>query len=103
MIRLTYWEGRQWEPIYIAPEHIRVVQLRRDERCQSRVYFGNDNYRDVKETPEEIVRMVQEYRVAMQQYMVACQNISAEISYWERQLDRIAGLVKEKSTAGTVE
>ena len=95
MIKLTGYGG---EPIYIAPEHIRVIQPNEmDSReCRTRVYFGDENYRSVRESPDEVARKVLEYRLFMEQYK-ACENLMRleDANYVEFDLMALAGLRKD--------
>lgn len=104
MIRLTDTDARTGRPIpvYIAPEHVRVVQPDNENPKRTRVYFGDQNYRTVLEPPEEVARKVLDYRLFMEQYKASHNRgrpEDAKYALW----DLLNFLEKEKSTAGTVE
>ncbi|MCP1306421.1 flagellar FlbD family protein [Paenibacillus tyrfis] len=68
MIKLTLTNGSKW---YVNPDQIIAVNYHEEYKNTS-VWFGGDGY-CVTESPEEVVRKVLEYRLAMARHMAASQ------------------------------
>jgi uncharacterized protein YlzI (FlbEa/FlbD family) len=95
MIKLT--GHKLEEEIYIMPEQMLVVY---PQGTGSRIILGDHGIYVVNESPEEVVRKIMEYKLAMARYNAASiasasQEFVDEIeysNYAERTLKSIAGL-----------
>lgn len=68
MIKLTLTNGSKW---YVNPDQIIAVNYHEEYKNTS-VWFSGDGY-CVTESPEEVVRKVLGYRLAMEKYKAASQ------------------------------
>jgi len=90
MIRLT--KSGTGEPIYVSPEHL--VEVGYDDKQTLVSTLAEGWY--VQESPEEVVRKVLEWRLAMERYRAALITGKHEIALAECQhLKQLAGLEEQ--------
>jgi uncharacterized protein YlzI (FlbEa/FlbD family) len=94
MIRLT---NTMNESEWIAPEQIRNIRKDNGSLPRTRVFLDSGNYVLVTESPEEVVRKIMEYKLAMIRYEALARSfsLSADAKYGEeswKRIYRLAGL-----------